>query len=86
MVRQRTSAGALPVDAKCVQRHLKKWTDQHSGTCLPDSIAWAEDMARNIVGHMELDIGRENYYPMFNVQSVLIEREKEGLLALWSAP
>jgi len=70
-------------DAKSVQRHLDKWTSNYSGKCLPDRIAWAEDMATHIADHFSIDIGREVYCPLFEVRAVEISREKEGLKALW---
>jgi len=72
-----------PQNALNVQAHLETWIAQHSGKCLPDRIAWAEDMARNIAEHFSQDVGREEYTPMFEPQAVEIFREKEGLLALW---
>ena len=76
------SRNRCPTDATSVRRHLQRWVDQHSGTCLPDRIAWAEDMARDVEAHMEEDVGREGYQPLFEVRAIVIEREDEGLCAL----
>lgn len=70
-------------NATYLQSSMEKWRNQHSGKCLPDKIAWGENIAADVAGWLAQDIGREEYCPMFDVRAVLVERDKEGLSAIW---
>lgn len=74
------------VNATYLQSMMKDWRDQHSGKCLPDKIAWGENIAADMGEWLQQDIGRENYCPMFDVRAVIVERDEEGLSAIWIAP
>lgn len=65
---------------------MAAWTELHSGKCLPDKIAWGENIAADMAEWLGRDIGREEFCPMFDVRAVLVERDKEGLAAAWFAP
>lgn len=73
------------VNATYLQKHMLDWTGRYNGTCLPDSIAWGEDIARDMAEWLSQDIGREGYLPLFNVHAVVVERPAEGLSAAWIA-
>ena len=70
-------------DATCLQHWMEKWREQHSGTCLPDRIAWGESIAADMVEWLQ-----GNAYGgvrLFDVRTVLVERDEEGLSAAWFA-
>lgn len=59
---------------------LLNWIKRYEGKCLPDEIAWAEDMAKRIERDLTPDCDGYSGW-MGRIHSVLIERHKEGLLA-----
>lgn len=64
---------------------LLEWIARHEGTCLPDEIAWAEDMARDVMEAMTPDWGGYSGW-LGTVECVEISRENEGLLARRQRP
>lgn len=65
-------------NAQYLQAELSKWSCQYEGKCLPDRIAWGEDMAADVARHLR----GEHWEPV----RVSISREKEGLFAEWATP
>lgn len=65
-------------NAHYLQAELSKWSCQYDGKCLPDRIAWGEDMATDVAQHLS----GEHWEPV----RVNISREKEGLFAEWTNP
>ena len=72
-------------NAISLQAWMDKWRDRHSGKCLPDRIAWGENIAADMADWLSHDIGRVEYCPRFDVRAVLVERDEEGLSAAWFA-
>ena len=70
-------------DATSLHHWLEKWREQHSGTCLPDRIAWGENIAGDVVEWLEGDA--YGGVCLFDVRAVLVERDEEGLSAAWFA-
>jgi hypothetical protein len=70
-------------NAISLQRSMENWRERHSGKCLPDTIAWGENIAADVAGWLSQDIGRDEYCPMYDVRAVLVERDEEGLSAAW---
>ncbi len=68
-----------------LQKTMLEWIERHNGTCLPDSMAWGEDIARDMAVWLGQGIGRDSIVPLFNVHAVLVERPAEGLSAAWIA-
>ena len=62
-----------------LRNDLDKVLSSFSGKCLPDRLAWAENLAPEIARLMACD------YDTYDVVAVEITREKERLCALWSA-
>ena len=67
-------------DAVRLREKLDKVLSSFSGRCLPDRLAWAEDLAPEIARDMACE------WDSYWVREVGIAREKEGLLALWVSP
>lgn len=61
-------------DARHLKAGLSEWASQYEGKCLPDRIAWGEDMAVAVVQFLRGE-GWED------VLSVSVAREEEGLFA-----
>lgn len=78
MVWVRTRKAEHP-NAVYLRRDLDSVLSSFSGKCLPDRIAWAENLAPEIARLMACD------YDTYDVVAVEITRKKEGLCALWSA-
>lgn len=72
-------------NATYLQSWMETWRERHNGKCLPDKIAWGENIAADMADWLRQDIGREEFRPLFDVRSVLVERDKEGLSAAWFA-
>ena len=67
-------------NAVYLRSDLDKVLSSFSGKCLPDRLAWAENLAPEIARLMACD------YDTYDVVAVEIHRDKEGLAALWLAP
>ncbi len=67
-------------NAVMVREHLASLVSHYDGKCLPDNIAWAEDLAAYIFHQMECAASGWGAWMQPPV-SVEITREKEGLLA-----
>ena len=61
-----------------LRTELDKVLSTFSGNCLPDRLAWAENLAPEIARLMACN------YDTYDVVGVEITRNKEGLCALWS--
>lgn len=68
-----------------LQKHMEAWRVRYSGKCLPDEIAWGENIAADVAGWLGQDVGRDEFVPMYDVRAVLVERDEEGLSAAWIA-
>lgn len=60
-----------------LQDCLNKWACQYEGKCLPDRIAWGEDMAADVARFLRSE--------WWEPTKVFVGREKEGLFAEWVA-
>lgn len=65
-------------DALHLQAEMNKWACQYEGKCLPDRIAWAEDIATDVARYLQGLF----WHPL----RVVVSREKEGLWAEWKEP
>ena len=64
---------------------MENWREQHSGTCLPDNIAWGENIAADMAEWLGQNVSYEGVGSLFDVRAVLVERDEEGLSAAWFA-
>ncbi len=64
-------------DAKCLRFVLERILEPYQGKCLPDRIAWGEDLAR----HIALEIAGEYRAPV----QVDVTRQAERIYARWVA-
>lgn len=72
-------------NATSLQMSMEQWRGRHSGKCLPDKIAWGENIAADMAEWLGQDVGRDEFVPMYDVRAVLVERDEEGLSAAWIA-
>lgn len=64
-------------NALWLQDSLNSWASQYEGGCLPDRIAWGEDMAADVARFLTSEFSEPT--------RVEVTREKEGLFAEWSS-
>jgi hypothetical protein len=67
------------VDAVMLKKQLDNWVSRFEGKCLPDRIAWGEDMAGEIMDCLTDHSGYFGY--IANIDRVEIYRHNEGLYA-----
>lgn len=70
-------------NATYLQHWMEKWREPLSGKCLPDTIAWGENIAADMAEWLGQNVSYEGDTPLFDVRAVLVERDEEGLSAAW---